>query len=68
MLFKETIAVYSENHTKLLIQNAALLIVKTAGTQLPLGIKGLRKKSSRNQSTNKTINIYLVAPCPCNVA
>jgi hypothetical protein len=32
MLFKEMIAVYSENNTKSIIQNAALLIVKAYGT------------------------------------
>jgi len=32
MLFKEIIAVYSENHTEPIIQNAELLIVKAAGT------------------------------------
>jgi len=31
MLFKEIIAVYSENHTELFIQNAGLLIIKVGG-------------------------------------
>jgi hypothetical protein len=32
MLFKEIIAVYSENHTKPYAQNAELLVVKAGGT------------------------------------
>jgi hypothetical protein len=31
MLFKEIIAVYTENHTKHIIQNAELLIIKAGG-------------------------------------
>jgi hypothetical protein len=36
MLFKEIIAVYTEDHTNPSIQNAELLIVKAAGYYLAL--------------------------------
>jgi hypothetical protein len=32
MLFKEIIAVYSDNHTKLINTNTELVIIKTGGT------------------------------------
>jgi hypothetical protein len=38
MLFKEIIAIYSENHMQLYIQNEELLINEAGGT---LGFKGL---------------------------
>jgi hypothetical protein len=45
MFFKEIIAVYSENHKKLIStfcgQNADLLTVKAAYILLPLDLKGL---------------------------
>jgi hypothetical protein len=56
MLFKEIIAVYSENCKTLCGQNAELLIVKAGGTLLPLGFTGLNSKLP--------LSIYSNSLCP----
>jgi hypothetical protein len=43
-MFKEIIAVYSDNHTKPMNTKYTVTDFKIAGIYIPLGFKGLKKK------------------------